>query len=428
MLLSFSCKNFRSFKHEATLSMLPVNAYKELPDNLASVQPLGTNASGVLLGAAVYGANASGKTNLFRAVDYARGMVVGSFTPGDDVPLQPFVGCPDPTEFSFDVYVDSVRYRYAFSCDTRGVVEEELHARPRGERLVFSRVRQDDGGYLIKQGSSYPGIASRLKGLSDNCLVLSLLARYGVEPCVKVFAWFKDKLVISNRAAELDYSATLQRLKSLGEQNFTTVMKVVQSADLGIAGARLSESELTEEEVEAQRQQVDRLKAVYEALTGEQFGDLPPASKKLTFQFLHRIDGNEVGFGFDDESLGTVTMLSLAADLVDAISNGKTLFVDEIENSIHPVLLGKLISLVFSNESNSAHAQLVFTTHDLSLLGANMLRRDQIWFVEKEAASGSSELYPLSAFSPKKADSIMNRYLYGAYGAVPFIGGELIND
>ena len=118
-----------------------------------------------------------------------------------------------------------------------------------------------------------------------------------------------------------------------------------------------------------------------------------------------------------------MTMLDLAIDFIGAIDSGRTLFVDEVERSLHPVLLESLVGLFSDPALNDKGAQLVFTTHDLSFLRNGRLRRDQIWFVEKDPQTGASETYPLSSFSPRKDESLVNRYLYGAYGAVPYIDG-----
>ena len=126
-------------------------------------------------------------------------------------------------------------------------------------------------------------------------------------------------------------------------------------------------------------------------------------------------------------SFGTVTLLSLAADLLDAMERGQVLAIDEIERSLHPVLLRRLVALFSDREPNDRGAQLIFTTHDLSLMAGDVLRRDQVWFVEKDDETGESELYSLASFSPRKDDSVLNRYLRGAYGAVPYDGGGVVN-
>ena len=138
-------------------------------------------------------------------------------------------------------------------------------------------------------------------------------------------------------------------------------------------------------------------------------------------QFRHKIGGRSVGFGLDDESLGTRTMLDLAVDFIDAIDAGRTLFVDEVERSLHPMLLESLVALFFNPGLNENGAQLIFTTNELLFLKNDGLRRDQIWFIEKDPQSGSSDIYPLSSFSPRKDESLINRYLHGTYGAVPYV-------
>lgn len=424
MLLEFCCRNFRSFKGAARLSLLPVNAYKEHPENLADAHPAGTGANGVLSAAAVYGSNASGKTNLLRAIAFARDVVLGRIKSST---RQTFIGCEDEDiDFSFSLFVGGVRYQYDFSVGQKGVSYESLTAQPKQQRLVFERRQLADGTYSIKQGSKYRGISTKLKGYSDNGPVLGLLAKFGVEDCVTVFDWFSGSLTVLDRGkAVLDYGMLLQKLMDLGESNFSNVISAVKSADLGITGAQLTVGDLTEQEKIDQRVVTDKVKAIFEALVGEGVDKIEPSDKKITFQFQHLIDGHKVGFGFDDESLGTVMMLSLAAVFVDAIAHGKTLVIDEIERSLHPVLLKNLIALFFDRGLNKRNAQLVFTTHDLSIMGEDLLRRDQFWFVQKDPEEGCSELYPLSDYSPRKDESLLNRYLYGAYGAVPFIDGVL---
>ena len=426
MLLEFRCENFRSFREEASISMLPVNAYKEHPDNLIPARVPGSNAEGVLSVAVLYGTNASGKTNLLRAVDFARGLIVGVIHPGHLQKRNNFVGDARPTRFGFSFIVDGERYEYDFAFDERGVVEEGLRLRPKAERLVFRRTRLNNGEYEVKQGSKYPGVVTRLRGYSDNGLILGMLAKYGIGPCSAAIDWFSNSLSIINRDDPIDYGSLLEKLVRIGKDNFEKVITAIGSADLGIAGAQLAVDEMTEADRAIQREAVDKLEAIFEALVGQKpDGGIPVPDKKVALQFRHVIDGKGVGFGLENESLGTITMLDLAADLIGAIDAGKTLFVDEAERSLHPVLLKNLVSLFSDRCLNRRGAQLVFTTHDLSFLSNDLLRRDQIWFVQKDAESGASELYPLSSFSPRKDESLMNRYLYGAYGAVPFIDGIL---
>lgn len=421
MLLEFGVKNYRSFRDEARLTMLPVNAYKEKPENLAPVKPLGTNSDGVLSAAVIYGANASGKTNLLKAIDFGRACAMGLITFGSPDYRSAFVGCEAPSEFSFSIIANGTRYRYEFSLSDEGATDEALYVRPRGERLVYRRTRQEDGSYAVKQGSMYSGIESKLKGFSDNGLVLNFLAKFGMPDCAAVVRWFVSTLSVHDKSDPLEQGEILQKLINLGESSFTKVIDAVKSADLGIVGAQISVSDLTAEERESQKVATDKIKAVFAALVGESSLELEPPDQKTVFQFQHTINGNRVGFGFDRESLGTVTLLNLAADFVDAIVNGRVLVVDEIERSLHPMLLKSLVSLFFDRDLNTKNAQLVFTTHDLSIMSSDLLRRDQIWFVQKDPVTGGSELYSLAEYSPRKDDNILNRYLSGAYGAVPFI-------
>lgn len=430
MLVEFRFKNFRSFKGEAVLSMLPIKAYKEHPSNLLPVAPKGTGAQGILSTAAIYGPNASGKSNILRAIDYARALILGLARPAAPGGAPAFVGSEDePNEFCFCIVAGGARYDYELAVRGGGVVREELRTYPKGDRLVFRRSALPGGSYEVEQGSYYPGIASRLRGFSDGGPVLGLLAKYGIRECSDVYDWFSERLVVRNQAATpLSYPDVVERLRGLSSRSFERVVDALRAADLGIRGVQLAVEPLTEEEREQQRVLLEKASAVYAAITGEE----PPAAaapgEKVTFQLQHLIGGRSVGFGFDDESFGTVTMLALAADLLDAMERGQVLAIDEIERSLHPVLLRRLVGLFSDRHLNDKNAQLVFTTHSLSLMAGDLLRRDQIWFVEKSGETGESDLYSLAAFSPRKDDSVLNRYLRGAYGAVPYDGEGLIDD
>lgn len=425
MLLEFRFENFRSFKEAATLSMLPVNSYKEREENVYGVDIPGTGASGVLTAAAIYGGNASGKTNLLRAVHFSRNIVLGIEHPARLARPQRFVGSAEPSHFGYTFYSGGTRFEYDFSLDDAGVVEEELRIRPKAERLVFRRKRLGDGSYEIKQGSMYSGVKARLRGYADGGLILGLLASYGIEPCVAAMDWFRQGLVVANREQPTPDAAIIEKLASLDHEKFERVIRAISSADLGIVGVQLDVDDMSEAEKVAQRESADKLAAVLEALTGQRPSGVETPDKKATLQFRHVIGGRGVGFGLDDESLGTMTMLDLAVDFIDAIDSGRTLFVDEVERSLHPVLLESLVGLFSDQSLNDRGAQLVFTTHDLSFLRNGSLRRDQIWFVEKGAETGVSEVYPLSCFSPRKDESLMSRYLHGAYGAVPYVDGTV---
>ena len=423
MLIEFRFENYRSFRDATAISMLPVNSYGERPENVHEASVPGTGTRGVLTAAAVYGANASGKTNLLRAAFFSRKLVLGAYHPAHLPKAPGFVGHDGPTRFGYTFFTDGKRFEYDVAIDGSGVLSEELRERPKAERLVFRRERLGDGTYEVAQGSRYSGIKTRLRGYSDSGLVLGMLANYGIEPCAQAMDWFSRKLVVSNREASETDGELMEKLASLGRDKFEAVIHAIESADLGIVDIQLDVDDISETERAAQMEQADRLAGVLEALTGRRPDGIEMPDKKVALQFRHNIDGNGVGFGFDDESLGTKTMLDLAVDFIEAIDSGKTLLVDEVERSLHPLLLESLVSLFFDPKLNDKGAQLVFTTHDLSFLRNERLRRDQVWFVEKDPATGCSDLYPLSSFSPRKDERLLNRYLHGAYGAVPYIDG-----
>lgn len=433
MLIEFRFSNYRSFREEALFSMLPVRAYKEYPDNITPITIKSVDSDGVLNAAAIYGPNASGKSNLLKSLSFAKAFVLtGNYGNNPQDAFRSFVGNEEPSHFSFVIYRDEVRYDYEFTLSKHSVVKETLYSYPIGKRLVFQRwFDEKKNSYLIKEGPSYKGlIEKRLEGFTDNKLVINLIAKYGINDCSAIVDWFAQDLIIIDQAQQaMDYGSVLQKMRNLDENGFAKVIHSIGNADLGIKDAQLSVSPLSEEEQKTQQQAVQNLAAIFKIITGS--SETPEAElsngEKLTFQFKHSIDGNQVGFGFENESFGTITMLNLAMDIFDALSKGSTLVIDELDRSLHSFLLRKLIALFFDPAVNKNGAQIIFTTHDLSLMNAKLLRRDQIWFVEKNAKSGASDLYSLAAFSPKKGDSILNKYLYGLYGAIPFLDNGLID-
>lgn len=425
MLLEFKCKNFRSFKNEGVLSMLPVKAYKEKRDNIIHAELENQRTLDVLAAVAIYGPNASGKSNFLNAIRFAKTFIT-SDSALDSLNNKSFIDNDNEnTEFSFYLLINKVRYLYEFALSNYGVVYERLSAKPKTERLVFERKITDDGLYKFKAGSKYSGIKTKLRGYMDTGLVLELLSKFNIDDCKMVFNWFANDLQIDIGNDLFDYNLMLNKLADLSEDSFEKTMSKVKSADLGITGAQLAVRNLTEEERNKNRIISDQVKTIFKVLSGKEPDNIQEPDKKIIFQFQHSIGGKRVGFGYENESLGTLMVLNLAIDFIDALSNGKTLIIDEIERSVHPMLLVDLISMFFNQNLNTKGAQLVFTTHNLTFMNLETMRRDQLWYVDKDDDSGASEIYSLSDFSPRKDDSIINRYKYGAYGAVPFLQEEL---
>ena len=410
MLLRFRFSNFRSFRSEQELSLI-AGPFTDLPD--VPRHPSGIN-EGVLPCAAIYGANASGKTNVIQAIGFMASAVSLShrdWKPDGPIPREPFMADEEsrrePSEIEADFLLAGVRHRYGFRVDSQAVLEEWLCVYPKGKKQTwFHRKR----GNPIVFSNKMPGENRTIENLTrQNSLFLSAAAQNAHEALLPIFTWLSGLLfVIGDRSSEhrtmlcrkVDYKSEIARL--------------VSNADLGIAEMTLEDTKFP-----------DTTKALRDAVVT--IYKLPQEmAKSDTYQvirLLHRLGNTTVPFNMDQESDGTLAYLALLGPAVDAIKKGTPLLIDELDASLHPLLAIQLIRLFNTPSSNPKGAQLIFNTHDTNLLSGGVLRRDQIWFTEK-GNDATSHLYALSDFKPRRQENLQSGYLQGRYGAIPFINPD----
>ncbi|MEU4238466.1 ATP-binding protein [Actinoplanes sp. NPDC026619] len=346
---------------------------------------------------AVFGANASGKSNLLDAIAWMRTAVLDSFRvweAGSGIPRTRYRLDADetkPSEFVADLILDGVQWVYGFSATSEAVQEEWLHSYPQGrKRVIFERESQK-----IELGSTIPERRSRgeiLRSLlRENALLLSTAVQLNLKEAEPVYHWFRRQLLLPNVLEPLMHRRIrLPFLIASALAHHPELVDLIKAADMGISGLTVDEP--------------------------------TPGSGRTApeVKFLHGPDS--VPLDLSDESEGTLAWTELLTVALDALGGGAVLVVDEIDASLHPQLTARLVELFRSPETNSSGAQLLFTTHDATLLGTNLnadvLRRDEIWFVEKKP-DGASTLFPLSDFRPRKGENWERRYLVGSYGAVP---------
>jgi uncharacterized protein len=405
VLRSFRLANHRSFRDEHELLLMP--SY----DKTRPTVPV----------AGIFGANASGKSNLLDGLRFMASAVRDSYSrwyPGGRVPRRPFslgTGAPDtPSVFVAEVLIDGVRHAYGFVVDDERVHEEWLYSYPRSrKRLLFDRT--DD---RVTFGSTVPDQRSaKFAVLADltrpNALFLSLAAQVGIAELLPTYHWFAGSpamLRFADVFAGRDPHAVEAKIAEMFDRdtaNKALLTDLLVAADFGIT------------DIQVERIYVDaRTQRAANALAG-----LPLES----WTELHYLDRVRLAHGagglldLADESAGTRAWLSLMLPALDTLRTGATLVVDEIDTSLHPRLASRLVRL-FQSEANPLGAQLLFTTHDATLLGTafgdDVLYRDQVWFVEKDP-DGASRLYPLTDFYPRKGENTERRYLVGSYGGVP---------
>lgn len=389
MLIQFTIENHRSIRDNAVISFA---ASKDTSLSSCLIHP--DNKKVLLPVVAVYGANAAGKSNVLHALMTMKEMIVGSaskLSKGQKLPWEPFAGNKNPTSFEVVYIYDGIRYAYGFSFDSKKIYSEYLYHWPNGrEALIFSR---ENGVYEFRDNITEQTTLSNRT--LDNKLYLVSSNDWNLPQTENAYKWFLEKLtgIMEQPAASSETVSEIIR----SDTQKARILKEMLLADLGISDVTIK----------------------------------PVAGKKeeSVITTTHRMideNGNMEYFQLlmEQESAGTQRFFSRIGGWLQALENGSLLIVDEIERSMHPLLTRRLIEMVQDSAINTKGAQLLFTTHDALLLDLSFLRRDQIWFAEKNEKSCATELYPLSSFSPRKGENIRKGYLQGRFGAIPFIGGD----
>jgi AAA15 family ATPase/GTPase len=424
VLLAFRAKNVRSFRDEFELSLLSTRLADEDVVRLVTWRE-GGRPIGVLPVAGVFGANASGKSNVLKAMDDMRGHVLHSFRSGS--PTGGISRCPfmldraareEPSRFEVDLVLEGVRFEYGFALDDERVLEEWAYRYPHGKAVrLFHR-----WGGEVELGS-----AERVKGravielLRPNALFLSTAASANHPVLLPIYAWFTRNLRLAEAGSrEFRQALTTQLLDDDARRG--QVLALLRAADLGVTGAKKYEID------PVMKERLQRAVRIIAGQEGESDGtDEGPSFEQLGVRLIHRGADGEIELDARDESLGTMVWFGLVGPVIEALADGAVLLADELDASLHPALVAELIRLFQNPKSNPRRAQLVFNSHDASILGdstdARLLGRDQIWFTDKRA-DGSTRLYPLSDLDPRKEEAVGRRYLTGRYGAIPILSRQ----
>jgi ABC-type ATPase involved in cell division len=365
--------------------------------------------------AAIYGPNAAGKTNLLKAMHFVQQFVTSSASspPGNQVPYTPFIFSKttraQPSEFVIAFIERGIRYQYGFKLNATRILEEWLfeYVTNRG-RLLFERV------YHAKTERYKWTFSSFLKGQRSvwsettrpNALFLSNASQLNSGQLLPVFQWFQRRLVIIMPGSPLNPGLTIQLLdKPDGKEK---LLPFLREADLGIA------------DVHMDREIVPGTGALI--LPGafiEQQPNSSPSVVRITLRHQGADDQSPL-LPLSEESSGTQILFATAGAWLNVFTNAEVLLVDEIDTSLHPLLTHFLIQKFHSDKTNPNNAQLLFTTHNTTLLDQKLFRRDQIWFMEK-GRDGSTKMFPLSDFKVRKGEALDKWYLKGRYGALPLL-------
>ncbi len=407
MLIQFNFKNYRSFRDDATLD-LSAAKMTEFNDRVISV-----GSEKILPVAAIYGANASGKSNVYSAFNYMSRYVADSLHYGDDP--EKFEECR-PTPFLFDAVSENAEsmfevyftvpgdkaeksYNYGFCIGKEGVTEEWLNSKAKTARK-YSPVFYRSEDELDLQGLAKTSRANIEAALEKQVLIISLGAKLKIDKCKLVRDWF-----IANEFADFGDVVTNFFLSRRLPRGFV-------------------------EDKNIQNKVIEYFASFDENIKDFNIEEIPPeeGSKEPTFKIesLHKkIDSEEMArIPLGMESAGTLKMFALYPELQEVLQKGSIYFIDELNARLHPLLVRNFILIFLNPEVNVNHAQLIFTTHDTWQLSNQILRRDEIWFTEKDN-QGLSTLYSLADFVDedgsriRKDESYEKNYLLGKYGAIP---------
>ncbi len=418
MIVEFNVSNFRSIFKKQTFSMV-ASVSKGLENNICNSDC--DDKLPLVRAAVLYGANASGKSNLLSALLLMRKLIISSAKEsqqGEVIPVDGFFfnkkNRNKPCEFEVTFIKDKTRFQYGFSANKKQILEEWLFAYPLGKaQKWFSRVYDSkEGNFNWNFSKFFKGNKQRVIELTrDNVLFLSNAVKLNNEQLFPVFEWFQKDLILLDPLHGTglnNQSSSTMLLKT--EENKKRLLKFMQAADPSIIDINVEKIKPDEEELHFP----DSMPKEVRDFFTKEFAN----QERARINFIHI--GN-IPIDLREESDGTLRLLAYAGRWIDALDNGRTIVVDELDNSLHPLLVRALIKLICNPETNKKNAQLIFSTHDTSLLDNELFRRDQIWFVEKDEIN-STQLHPLLEFSPRKHEAFGKGYLQGRYGALPYIG------
>ena len=429
MIVSFSVENWMSFQNKATFSMV---ASRERQHG-ERVPRIGKYQTRILPVAAIYGGNASGKTNLFKAINFAKGLVIKGTQPDSLIPVDVFLldsnSVDQPVRFEFELLINEEIYAFSFAVTRKAVLEEKLvHVTSTSEKILYKRKNGKATFDSKLQKDKFLQFA--FNGTRDNQLFLTNSVSQKVETFKPVYDWFKNTLELV--APDTRFEPFEQFLDE-GHPLFSTMNIMLPQLDTGIA--HIGGEEISFENIPLPVSLKTKLQEdVKEGMTvrlltepiNERFiitrkkGEL--VAKKLV-TYHPRIDGTEAKFEMRQESDGSQRIIDLLPAFLEISAHDakKVYVIDEVDRSLHSLLIRQLLESYLAHSSTESRAQILFTTHNVLLMDQQLFRRDEMWIAERES-TGSSNLYSLSDYKDIRYDKdIRKSYLQGRLGGVPRI-------
>jgi len=417
MLIEFTVQNFLSFREPAHLSLVKGGGSELQDTNVILHDAPGTPS--VLRSAAIYGPNAAGKSNLIKALQVMRQMVLKSASEtqaGEPLSVTPFLldedSAAQPCEFEVHFISEGVRYQYGFAATQERITEEWLLAFPKGRPQRWIDRRYDEESQTYVWGSMDKLVGKKQlwqEATRPNALFLSTAIQLNNQQLQPVFKWFSNILHVAGFGRwHPGFSVELCEQEEARKE----IISFLRAADIDIDDVELKKEKFD----------IDTLPDNMPDSVKDEFARKLKDKSIVNVKTVHVLDsGKKVFFDLDDESDGTKKIFALSGPWLDTLEHGYVLVVDELHDNLHPVIVEFLVKLFHDPETNPRNAQLILTTHDTSILGQDIFRRDQIWFCEKDE-SRSTVLFPLTDFRPrKKVENLERRYLSGRYGALPYV-------
>lgn len=426
MLIEFKFKNFRSFRDESTLSMeaTGLSTFKN------SLIEYGTTK--LLPSVAIYGKNGGGKSNVIRAFWLAVQFIKNAQRTQHEnasIPMSPFslndYSKNEETAFEFIYVLNNIKYIYGFSATKEKVIKEYLYHSPKGQKAtVFERELQT---FKFTENKQKRKLISET--VAENQLFFSIACTMNDADCSMAMQWFREYVFFSR-----DYADIPRQL--LEYSNDTSMLKAISNyakeADIGIEDMQF---EFNSQDIDDENQFPDNVpEGIRTALTNflhalsetSNNSEVKLKMGEVTATSYHRgtkKNGEKELFPLElsEESDGTRKLMAIAPAIESVMNKGGVLLVDELERELHPMLVNYLVSKFQSKRTNTNNAQIIFTTHNTELMNEEIMRKDQLYFVDKSQANGVSELYSISEFSTKTSENIQKGYLIGKYGATPNI-------
>lgn len=413
MLLEFKVSNFCSIREEQVLSFVGTADSEDLSDNFTQPQLPEMGDTKVLKAIVIYGANASGKSNILKALQFFAYFAANSFKgfdPEESTGTQPFglesEWAERSTTFEITAIIDDIRTTYGLALTDERVTEEYLVAFPEGKpELYFERTWNSESKSMQWQfpNSNFSVIEEVRNSVRDNCTLLSAGAQFNHPQLTAVHRWWTKKLrVLSITRGNRLVEETAERWLSATPELRDIIFRLT----------KLAEPSLTKINVEQIEKEADKNSSLRHF----------PRPRRINDQIFlsHKGRDGDVLLPFVAQSTGTQRFFGLIGPLLQALDGHGVLCIDEIETSLHPLLVQTIFHIF-----GDIKIQLLVTTHNAQLLDRNRLRPDQIWFTEKDQA-GATRLYPLTDYKQRPEEPLVNGYLAGRYGGIPFIPESII--